>query len=111
MGSSCTNYVFFTFQLTNPTPLFSAVFRKLALTVNSTKYSNEQLGYDIDFALTVATRGFSLQDKWASGYFVDEVCPVLYRTFSILEIIISIQSVMYVVLFDYIVSISLVCCS
>ena len=59
--------------MTNPVPGFSAVFRRLALTVNPEKYADQKEGYKIDFLLLVLTDGFAMRNKWASGYFANEV--------------------------------------
>ena len=64
-------------QVTNPVPGFSAVLRRLALTVNPEKYADQKDGYETDFLLLVLSDGFALRDKWATGYFVNEVNVVV----------------------------------
>ena len=63
--------------MTNPVPGFSAVLRRLALTVNPEKYADQKDGYETDFLLLVLSDGFALRDKWATGYFVNEVNVVV----------------------------------
>ena len=58
-------------------PGFSAVLRRLALTVNPKKYADQKEGYETDFLLLVLSDGFAMTDKWASGYFVNEVNVVV----------------------------------
>ena len=45
----------------------------LALTVNPVKYADMKEGYEVDFVLMVLSDSFALRDKWASGYFSNEV--------------------------------------
>ena len=70
-------------QVTNPVPGFSAVLRRLALTVNPKKYADQKEGYETDFLLIVLSDGFAMTDKWASGYFVNEVSVVVCEVVSV----------------------------
>lgn len=72
-------------KVTNPVPGFSAVFRKLALTVNPTKYAKQKIWYNEDFILQVLSDGFAMRDKWASGYFVNELTVEVLYILSVLE--------------------------
>ena len=66
-------------QITNPVPGFSAALRLLALTVNPVKYADQKKGYEIDFVLMVLSDSFALRDKWASGYFSNEVSVIVWE--------------------------------
>lgn len=59
-------------KIANPLPLFSATWRKLALTVNFDKYKDMELAYAADFILAVATE-MKLSSKHPDSYFPNEL--------------------------------------
>jgi hypothetical protein len=72
-------------QLSNPVPIFSATWRKLALTVNYEKYKDMEVAYLADFYLSYDFEMYlsSLHSK--SSYFPNELCVEEVYVLALLE--------------------------